>query len=136
MKYEQIVAAVRSGLVLQAKNEEEDIKCSKKLSTLLLALVMLFEMDIFRAAVYKICDKQKDFVTSEADFDLLTYKRFAGELYIHMRIYQVAEPMSVILGEIFGFLNKIAEMTGIAEINIDESRFPGFLFELVGAIML
>lgn len=96
----------------------------------------LFEMDVFRAAVYKICDKQKDFVTSEADFDLLTYKRFAGELYIHMRIYQIAEPMSVILGEIFDFLNKIVEMTGIADINIDESRFPGFLFELVGAIML
>lgn len=96
----------------------------------------LFEMDVFRAAVYKICDKQKAFVTSEADFDLLTYKRFAGELYIHMRIYQVAEPMSVILGEIFDFLNKIVEMTGIADINIDESRFPGFLFELVGAIML
>ena len=96
----------------------------------------LFEMDVFRAAVYKICDKQKDFVTSEADFDLLTYKRFAGELYIHMRIYQVAEPMSVILGEIFDFLNKIVEMTGIADINIDENRFPGFLFELVGAIML
>lgn len=108
----------------------------KKLSTLLLALVMLFEMDVFRAAVYKICDKQKDFVTSEADFDLLTYKRFAGELYIHMRIYQIADPMADILGTVFDFLNKIAEMTGIAEINIDESRFPGFLFELVGVIML
>lgn len=44
MKYEQTVAIIRSRLVLQAKNEEEDIKCSKKLSTLLLALVMIFSM--------------------------------------------------------------------------------------------
>lgn len=96
----------------------------------------LFEMDVFRAAVYKICDKQKEFVTSEADFDLLTYTRFAGELYLHMRIYQVAEPMADVLGTVFDFLNKIVEMTGIADMNIDESRFPGFLFELIGAIML
>ena len=96
----------------------------------------LFEMDVFRAAVYKICDKQKEFVASEADFDLLTYTRFAGELYLHMRIYQIADPMADILGTVFDFLNKIVEMTGIADMNIDESRFPGFLFDIIGAIML
>ena len=71
----------------------------------------LFEMDVFRAAVYKICDKQKEFVASEDDFDLLTYTRFAGELYLHMRIYQIADPMADILGTVFDFLNKIVEMT-------------------------
>ena len=96
----------------------------------------LFEMDVFRAAVYKICDKQKEFVASEDDFDLLTYTRFAGELYLHMRIYQIADPMADILGTVFDFLNKIVEMTGIADMNIDESRFPGFLFDIIGAIML
>ena len=96
----------------------------------------LFEMDVFRAAVYKICDKQKEFVASEADFDLLTYTRFAGELYLHMRIYEIADPMADILGSVFSFLNKIVEMTGIADMNIDESRFPGFLFDIIGAIML
>lgn len=96
----------------------------------------LFEMDIFRAAVYKICDKQKEFVTSEADFDLLTYTRFAGELYLHMRIYQVAEPMADVLGTVFDFLNKIVEMTGIADMNIDENRFPGFMFDIIGELVL
>ena len=96
----------------------------------------LFEMDVFRAAVYKICDEQKEFVASEDDFDLLTYTRFAGELYLHMRIYQIADPMADILGTVFDFLNKIVEMTGIADMNIDESRFPGFLFDIIGAIML
>ena len=96
----------------------------------------LFEMDVFRAAVYKICDKQNDFVTAEADFDLLTYTRFAGELYLHMRIYQIADPMAEILGTVFDFLNKIVEMTGIADMNIDESRFPGFMFDIIGAILL
>ncbi len=96
----------------------------------------LFEMDVFRAAVYKICDKQNEFVTSEAEFDLLTYTRFAGELYLHMRIYQIADPMAMILGSVFDFLNKIVEMTGVADMNIDESRFPGFLFDIIGAIML
>ena len=96
----------------------------------------LFDMEVFRAAVYKICDKQKEFVASEDDFDLLTYTRFAGELYLHMRIYQIADPMADILGTVFDFLNKIVEMTGIADMNIDESRFPGFLFDIIGAIML
>lgn len=108
----------------------------KKLSTLLLALVMLFEMDVFRAAVYKICDKQKDFVTSEADFDLLTYKRFAGELYLHMRIYEIADPLSIVLGAVFDFINKIVEMTGVADMNIDENRFPGFVFDIIGELVL
>lgn len=96
----------------------------------------LFEMDVFRAAVYKICDKQKEFVTDEAEFDLLTYTRFAGELYLHMRIYEIADPMADILGSVFSFLNKIVEMTGIADMNIDESRFPGFIFDIIGAVML
>ena len=96
----------------------------------------LFEMDVFRAAVYKICDKQNEFVTAEDEFDLLTYKRFAGELYLHMRIYQIADPMADILGSVFGFLNKIVAMTGIADMNIDESRFPGFMFDIIGAVLL
>lgn len=96
----------------------------------------LFEMDVFRAAVYKICDKQNDFVTSEAEFDLLSYTRFAGELYLHMRIYQIADPLSIIFGAIFDFINDIVEMTKIADMNIDEARFPGFLFNLIGALVL
>ncbi len=96
----------------------------------------LFEMDVFRAAVYKICDKQNEFVDSPEDFDLLTYKRFAGELYLHMRIYQIADPMSVVLGAVFDFINKIVEMTGVADMNIDENRFPGFMFDIIGELVL
>lgn len=99
----------------------------------------LFEMDVFRAAVYKICDKQnamEEVVANPENFDLLTYTRFAGELYLHMRIYQIADPMSMILGSVFDFINKIAEMTGIADMNIDENRFPGFLFDIIGGILL
>lgn len=240
---------IRSRVVLQAKNEDEDIKCSKKLSTLLLALVMLFsmaipataaetkgntqeniekffsellggkveigeefyeaivnemdaspsknevanavsqyavvaaedvdrvgslseaiandsvytiktlkngkqtiyiavnvvehpelfEMDIFRAAVYKICDKQNAIEEVAADpesFNLLTYKRFAGELYLHMRIYEIADPLSIVLGAVFDFINKIVEMTGVADMNIDENRFPGFMFDIIGELVL
>lgn len=96
----------------------------------------LFEMDVFRAAVYKICDRQNEFVTSEAEFDLLSYTRFAGELYLHMRIYQIADPLSIIFGVIFDFINKIVEMTGVADINVDENRFPGFLFDIIGDLLL
>ena len=96
----------------------------------------LFEMDVFRAAVYKICDKQKEFVTSEADFDLLTYTRFAGELYLHMRIYEIADPLSIVLGAVLDFINKIVEMTGVADMNIDENRFPGFMFDIIGELVL
>lgn len=96
----------------------------------------LFEMDVFRAAVYKICDKQNEFVTSEDEFDLLSYTRFAGELYLHMRIYQVADPLSIVLGAVFDFINDIVEMTGVADMNIDESRFPGFLFDIIGSLVM
>lgn len=99
----------------------------------------LFEMDVFRAAVYKICDKQnamEEVVANPENFDLLTYTRFAGELYLHMRIYQIADPMSMVLGSVFDFINKIVEMTGVADMNIDESRFPGFLFDIIGGILL
>lgn len=96
----------------------------------------LFEMDVFRAAVYKICDKQNEFVDSPENFDLLTYKRFAGELYLHMRIYQFADPLSIVLGAVFGFINDIVEMTRIADMNIDESRFPSFMFDIIGDLLL
>ena len=96
----------------------------------------LFEMDVFRAAVYKICDKQNEFVDSPENFDLLSYTRFAGELYLHMRIYQFADPLSIIFGAIFDFINDIVEMTGVADMNIDESRFPGFMFDIIGELVL
>ncbi len=99
----------------------------------------LFEMDVFRAAVYKICDKQNAIEEVAADpesFDLLTYKRFAGELYLHMRIYEIADPLSIVLGAVFDFINKIVEMTGVADMNIDENRFPGFMFDIIGELVL
>lgn len=96
----------------------------------------LFDMDVFRAAVYKICDKQNELVETPEDFDLLTYTRFAGELYVHMRIYQFADPLSIVLGPIFDFINKIVEMTAIADMNIDEARFPGGIFDLIGQLLL
>ena len=96
----------------------------------------LFDFDVFRAAVYKICDGQNAYVENPDDFDLLTYKRFAGELYLHMRIYQFADPLSKILGSVISYLNKIVEMTAIADMNIDEARFPGFLFDIIGALVL
>ena len=96
----------------------------------------LFDMDVFRAAVYKICDKQNEFVNSPENFDLLTYTRFAGELYLHMRIYEIADPLSIVLGAVFDFINKIVEMTGVADINIDENRFPGFMFDIIGELVL
>lgn len=99
----------------------------------------LFEMDVFRAAVYKICDKQntlEEVAANPEAFDLLTYTRFAGELYLHMRIYQFADPISIVLGAAFDFINDVVEMTAVADMNIDESRFPGFLFDLIGALVM
>ena len=96
----------------------------------------LFDMEVFRAAVYKICDKQNEFVDSPESFDLLTYKRFAGELYLHMRIYEIADPLSIVLGAIFDFINKIVEMTGVADMNIDENRIPSVVFDIIGELVL
>ena len=96
----------------------------------------LFDMEVFRAAVYKICDKQNEFVDSPESFDLLTYKRFAGELYLHMRIYEIADPLSIVLGAVFDFINKIVDMTGVADMNIDENRIPSVVFDIIGELVL
>lgn len=92
----------------------------------------LFDMDVFRAAVYKICDRQHEFVTDPEDFDLITYTRFAGELYLHIKLYQALNPVSKVLW----FLRYIVERINLAEMNVDEIRFPGFMFDIIGKLLL
>ena len=92
----------------------------------------LFDIDVFRVAVYKICDRQSEFVTDPQDFDLITYTRFAGELYLHMKLYQALNPVSKVLW----FLRYIVERVNLAEMNIDEMRFPGFMFDIMGKLIL
>lgn len=92
----------------------------------------LFDIDVFRVAVYKICDRQSEFVTDPQDFDLITYTRFAGELYLHMKLYQALNPVSKVLW----FLRYIVERVNLAEMNIDEMRFPGFMFDIMGKLVL
>ena len=96
----------------------------------------LFEKDIFRKAVYEICDRQIEFVEREAEFDLLGYTRFAGELYLHMVIYRVVDPFVDTLGSAIGIIMKVYNMAKVADMNIDEKRFPEVLMNLIGEIMM
>lgn len=97
----------------------------------------LFEEEVFRAAVYKICEKQNEFVTeSPENLDLMSYTRFAGELYMHLKLYHIIDPLTAVLGSVFSFLKSIKERLTVADMDIDESRFPGFLFEIFGAIIM
>lgn len=96
----------------------------------------IFEEDVFRAAVVKLIDKQNEVIPEgEAEnFELLDYNRFAGELYLHMFLYQIVEPFKDI--EWMPMVADVYAMTKVADINIDEARIPPFIMTVVGYIML
>lgn len=96
----------------------------------------LFEKEVFRKAVYELCDRQFDFVEEETEFDLLGYTRFAGELYLHMVIYRVVNPFVDTLGSVIGIIVKLYNMAKVADMNIDESRIPELVMVVVGEILM
>lgn len=95
----------------------------------------LFDSEVFRAAVVKIIDKQGKALDPTAEnIELLDYNRFAGELYLHMLIYQFTAPFKDI--EWLPLVGELYDMAVVSEMNIDESRLPSSLFVAIGVIVL
>ena len=86
--------------------------------------------------MYELCDRQLEFVEEEADFDLLGYTRFAGELYLHMVIYRVVDPFVDTLGSVIGIIVKLYNMAKVADMNIDEKRIPEIVRVAGGEILM
>ena len=75
-------------------------------------------------------------VISEEDaenLDLLSYNRFAGELYLHMIIYRVVAPVKD--AQWLPLVADLYNMSSVADMNIDESRIPPFFIEIIGFII-
>lgn len=114
----------------------EDGKKTVYISVDLIANPEIFDEDVFRAAVVKLIDKQNEVIPEgEAEnFELLDYNRFAGELYLHMFLYQVVEPFKDI--EWMPMVADVYAMTKVADMNIDEARIPPIIMTVVGYIIL
>lgn len=96
----------------------------------------IFDEDVFRAAVVKIIDGQNEYIKDEdvENLDLLDYNRFAGELYLHMFLYQILEPFKDI--EWMPMVADAYSRVARANMDITETRIPPVLMTLVGYIML
>ncbi len=95
----------------------------------------LWDSEIFRAAVIKMVDGQYDSVPENAEnLDLLDYKRFAGELWMHMQMFDWANEH--IKGLLFIFALILRHMAVDAEMNIDEIRLPSFIFSIKGSNLI
>lgn len=89
-------------------------------------------LDVFRATVKKLAEKQNGYVPAgdEASFDLMSYQHIAGELALHVI---VAAALSAIgKDESDSTLNS----SMVATLNKDESRFPTQLIEFLGKFLM
>lgn len=94
----------------------------------------LFDMEVFRAAVIKIVDRQSEFVPEDETISYNDYHRFAGELYLHMIAYQLVSPFKDV--DWLPLASYIYEHVNGAEIDYGENRMPTFIFVVVGYITM
>ncbi|MBQ8027847.1 MAG: hypothetical protein IJ262_00405 [Clostridia bacterium] len=95
----------------------------------------LFDSEVFRAAVVKIVDKQGEVIEEDAEnLDLMDYNRFAGELYLHMLLFQVTAPFKDI--DWIPLVSDIYNTASGAEMDVTESRFPSSLLVVIGFVVL
>lgn len=93
----------------------------------------LFNVACLQDAVKAMYENQKAYVEGEENISLLGYNDIAGELALHMIAYAVLNPVQSTLT---GKLRSIFESARVADLNIDESRFPRFLITFIGEIIM
>ena len=89
-------------------------------------------LDVFRATVKKLADRQNAYVPAgeEGDYDLMSYQHIAGELALHVI---VAAAMSA-MGK--DESDETLNSSMVADLNKDESRFPSQLIEFIGKFLM
>ena len=89
-------------------------------------------LDVFRATVKKLDAKQNESVPAgeEGNYDLMSYQHIAGELALHVI---VAAAMSA-MGK--DESDETMNSSVVANLNKDESRFPGQLIEFIGKFLM
>lgn len=114
----------------------EDGKKTVYITVDIVANPELFDEEVFRAAVVKLIDKQNEVIPEgeEENFDLLDYNRFAGELYLHMFLYQVLAPVKDL--EWLPMVTDAYERVVMADMDITETRVPGVLMTAIGYFLL
>lgn len=89
-------------------------------------------LDVFRATVKKLADKQNAFVPAgeEGDYDLMSYQHIAGELALHVIIAAAMSAMGKDESD------DTLHSSMVADLNKDESRFPSQLIEFIGKFLM
>lgn len=99
----------------------------------------LFDARVFLNATKKLFDKCEELAiadgmkTNPDAYDLMTYNHLAGELAMHMILADFSNDMG---GSKEGsLLNKIYNMSIVADLNVDESRISADLIRFFGNIL-
>ena len=89
-------------------------------------------LDVFRATVKKLADKQNTYVPAgeEGDYDLMSYQHIAGELALHVIIAAAMSAMGKDESD------DTLHSSMVADLNKDESRFPSQLIEFIGKFLM
>lgn len=98
----------------------------------------LFEVDVFRAYVKNVVDNSDEYFadhgydpeTTEAKLVYDEYLRFAGELALHMLVYNVLSPFAKITSG--SIINDLVNKAVYAEINHSEDRAPIWFCVIIG----
>ena len=83
----------------------------------------------------KLYGKQNDEYADEAD-KLMSYEYIAGELALHAIIYAVTNEYLEITGETEGTIYNLWLRAKNADLNIDESRIPSEIIEILGIFIM
>lgn len=89
----------------------------------------LANLDVFRESVKKINEKQKA-VAGEGDYSLMSYQHIAGELALHAILAAGCSAFGVSED------NSTFKKAIVADLNIDESRFPTSIIKLIGTVLM
>lgn len=99
----------------------------------------LFDARVFLNATKKLFDKCEELAIADGmnanpdAYDLMTYHHLAGELAMHMILADISNDMG---GSKEGsLLNKIYNMSIVADLNVDESRISADLIRFFGNVL-
>ena len=92
----------------------------------------IMNFDVFRETVKKLGTKQNDY--AGADFDLMSYEHIAGELALHAMVYALAKLTNQTSegSPLYSFYLSAK----VADLNIDENRFPLEAIKAIGTVIM
>ena len=96
--------------------------------------VYLSKLPVLRKTSHKLFDRSEQMAKDDADKapDLMDYTHIVGEIGVHHVIYRLTDALGG--ASLKGILGKIYGKSTVADLNIDESRFP-VIIRIVGLLI-